>query len=95
MKSRKISSKTQFFCDKCSGIIVIEAAALKTKRFSDGVQFDYFRCENCGEVYVYSVTDAELRKDISRRGFVSSSPRMKLRVQELKKANEYRVKELP
>ena len=42
MKSRRISAKSQVFCDKCSGVITIEAASVKTKRFLDGIQFDYF-----------------------------------------------------
>lgn len=95
MKSRRISARSQVFCDKCSGVITIEAASVKTKRFLDGIQFDYFRCSHCGEAYVTLVTDAELRKDIIRRGFRGTSARMKLRAEALKKEYIHRVKELP
>ena len=73
----------------------IEEAALKTKRFSDGIQFDYFRCNSCGKVYVYLVTDTELRKDIALRQRIASSRRMKFRAEELKKGYECRIKDLP
>ena len=95
MISHIITPKTPAVCDECGGTISIEEAALKTKRFSDGIQFDYFRCNSCGKVYVYLVTDTELRKDIRLRERISSSRRMKLRAEELKKGYECRIKELP
>ena len=95
MISHIITPKTPAVCDECGGTISIEEAALKTKRFSDGIQFDYFRCNSCGKVYVYLVTDTELRKDIALRQRIASSRRMKLRAEELKKGYECRIKDLP
>ena len=95
MISHIITPKTPVVCDECGGTISIEEAALKTKRFSDGIQFDYFRCNSCGKVYVYLVTDTELRKDIALRQRIASSRRMELRAEELKKGYECRIKELP
>ena len=95
MISHIITPKTPAVCDECGGAISIEEAALKTKRFSDGIQFDYFRCNSCGKVYVYLVTDTELRKDIALRQRIASSRRMKLRAEELKKGYECRIKDLP
>lgn len=94
MKSHRISMVNNAVCDDCGKVFPIDEAALKFKRFPDGIQVDYFRCNSCGKVYVYLVTDSELRKDIKRRGFHSSVKRMKLRAEELKKANEYRINEL-
>lgn len=95
MISHIITPKTPVICNDCGGTISIEEAGLKTKRFSDGIQFDYFRCPFCGKVYVYLVTDTELRKDIKLRERISSSRRMKLRAEELKKGYECRIKDLP
>ena len=95
MISHIITPKTPEVCDECGGTIFIEEAALKTKRFSDGIQFDYFCCNSCGKVYVYLVTDTELRKDIRLRERISSSRRMKLRAEKLKKDYECRIKDLP
>ena len=95
MISHIITPKTPSFCDDCRVAISIEEVALKTKRFSDCIQFDYFRCNSCGKVYVYLVTDTELRKDINLRERSSSSRRMKLRAEELKKGYECRIKDLP
>ena len=95
MISHIITPKTPAVCDECGGTISIEEAALKTKRFSDGIQFDYFRCNSCGKVYVYLVTDTELRKDIRLRQRIASSRRMKLRAEELKKGYKCRIKDLP
>ena len=95
MKSHKISVVNNAVCDDCGKIFPIDETALKFKRFPDGIQIDYFRCDNCGKVYVYLVTDSELRKDIKRRGFISSVKRMKLRAEELKKSYECGIKDLP
>lgn len=94
MNAHIVSAINKAVCNSCGGNIIIDEKALKFKKFSDGVQIDYFKCPHCGKVYVYLVTDSELRKDIKRRGFISSAKRMKLRAEELKKANEHKVNEL-
>ena len=95
MNAHYISAINKAVCNSCGGNIIIDEKALKFKKFSDGVQINYFKCPHCGMVYVYLVTDSELRKDIKRRGFISSVKRMKLRAEELKKSYECRIKELP
>ena len=94
MNAHYVSAINNAVCNSCGGNVIIDEKALKFKRFPDGIQINYFRCDNCGKVYVYLVTDSELRKDIKRRGFISSVKRMKLRAEELKKANEHRVNEI-
>lgn len=95
MNAHYISAINKAVCNSCGGNIIIDETALKFKKFSDGVQINYFKCTHCGKVYVYLVTDSELRKDIKRRGFISSVKRMKLRAEELKKGYECRIKDLP
>lgn len=94
MKSRQVSPRTKTTCDKCGHEIELTAGALKEKHFPDGIRISYFSCNHCGERYVYLVTDPELRKDILRRGFKSSTAHMKLRADELKAMYAGRVKEL-
>ena len=94
MNAHYVSAINNAVCNNCGGNIIIDEKALKSKNFSDGVHIDYFKCPHCGMVYVYLVTDFVLRKDIKRREFISSVKRMKLRAEELKKANEYRINEI-
>lgn len=49
-------------CDKCDGNIKIN---LRYKRVGD-LEYRYFRCRRCGAVYIISVTDEDLRKEIKR-----------------------------
>lgn len=47
-------------CDKCGKYTKINC---KYKRDGD-LEYRYFRCKCCGEIYIISVTDEELRKEI-------------------------------
>ena len=49
-------------CDKCGKNTKINH---KYKRVGE-LEYRYFRCKRCGEVYVISVTDEELRKEIKK-----------------------------
>lgn len=95
MRSKRVSPKTDVICDACGQAVTLDDSKIKAHRFSDGIHISYFACENCGAKYITIITDAELRKDIKRRGFHSSSEIMKLRYAELKMKYSDRVKELP
>lgn len=95
MKSRPISPKVDVRCNACGENIVLDTGKLKSHHFPDGIHMDYFACEHCQAKYVSLVTDAELRKDIKRRGFKHSAPHMKTRALELKQQYADRIKDLP
>lgn len=91
MKSKKITQKPKCICNVCGAEF---AVVLQKKNFPDGIEINYFICSECGEKYVYLVTNADLRKQIKSCGFRSSSADMKLLADELKKKYADRVKEL-
>lgn len=95
MKSRPVSPEVEVTCDVCREKIVLKTSKLKSHHFPDGIHFSYFTCDHCQAKFVSLVTDAELRKDIKRRGFKHSAPHMKTRALELKMQYADRIKELP
>ena len=91
MKSRTINPEVKASCTTCGAEFGLK---LQNKRFPDGIEFSYFVCGKCGKIYVFLVTDADLRKQIKARGFIHSGSDMKLRADELKNKYADRVKEL-
>lgn len=90
MKSRVINKEVKVVCNGCGAEFIMNP---QKKKFPDGIEISYFVCSECGEKYVYLVTNAELRKQIKSRGFRGSAADMKLWADELKKKYADRIKE--
>lgn len=61
MKSHKISPTINIVCDKCGKEFEIKESDLKIKKFENEIEIQYFKCPDCGEKYIYLVTDESLR----------------------------------
>lgn len=49
-------------CDKCGAV----SAAVTPETYMEGdIEFTFFRCPACGEIYPICATDSVLRKDIA------------------------------
>lgn len=52
----------QIKCDKCAAV----SDTVMPETFQDGdIEFTFFRCPDCGEVYPVCATDSALRTDIA------------------------------
>ena len=83
MKSRKVTSMAQCVCNRCKKVILISRDILGTTEDENGIRAEWFRCPECGIIYVYSVTDPELRAKIKQNGIPTAE--MKKRMEELRK----------
>lgn len=64
MKSRIVRSMAQVICNKCKKVILMSKDIFRAAEFEEGIKVEWFRCPECGKIYVYSVTDEELRSKI-------------------------------
>ena len=56
--------KHEIICDACNN-----SFSPKPEKVRDGeMEFMYYRCPSCGRIYLFSVTDAELRRHIAEYG---------------------------
>lgn len=75
-------------CDYCGCAFVPE---MQTRREGE-IEYSYFNCDYCGKAYVFSVTDAALRRDIARYAAIARRNRIK-RLSEKKLRAAARLKE--
>ena len=88
----------QIQCDKCSA--VSESIVPETCQEGD-IEFTFFRCPECGEVYPVCATDSALRADIAEYTMMRNLIRVKpvkesfiRRAEALKQKNLKRTREL-
>ncbi len=88
----------QIKCDKCSA--VSESVMPETVVEGD-IEYTYFRCPDCGEVFPVCATDSVLRKDIAEYTRMRTLIRVKpvkesfiRRAEALKQKNIQRTREL-
>ena len=88
----------QIKCDKCSA--VSETVTPETYLEGD-IEFTFFRCPECGEVYPVCVTDSALRADIAEYSRMRNVIRVKpvtesfiRKAEDLKQRNLKRTREL-
>lgn len=88
----------QIECEKCKAV----AETVLPETYLDGeIEFTFFRCQECGEIYPVCATDAALRADIAEytrmRDIIRKKPvteQFLRKVQALKERNVKRSKEL-
>jgi hypothetical protein len=88
----------QIQCDKCSAV----SETVMPETYLEGdIEFTFFRCPACGELYPVSASDTELRKDIAEYSRMRDVIRRKpvteqfiRRAEALKKKNIKRSREL-
>ena len=88
----------QIKCDKCSA----ESESIMPETYlEDDIEFTFFRCPACGEVYTVCVTDSALRAEIAEysrmRSLIRSKPVEESfirRAEALKQKNLKRTREL-
>ena len=88
----------QIKCDKCSAV----SETVMPETYLEGdIEFTFFRCPKCGEVYPVSATDTVLRKDIAEYSMMRNVIRVKpvseqfiRNAEVLKKKNIKRSREL-
>ena len=88
----------QIKCDKCAAV----SESVMPETYMEGdIEFTFFRCPACGEVYPVCATDSALRVDIAEYTRMRNLIRMKpvkeqfiRRAEALKKRNIKRTREL-
>ena len=88
----------QIQCDKCSAV----SETVMPETYLEGdIEFTFFRCASCGEVFPVCVTDSALRADIAEYSRMRNVIRMKpvkesfiRRAEALKQKNLKRTREL-
>ena len=88
----------QIKCDKCSAV----SDSITPETYLEGdIEFTFFRCPACGEVYPVCATDSALRADIAEYTRMRNLIRMKpvkeqfiRRAEALKQKNLKRTREL-
>lgn len=88
----------QIKCDKCSAV----SGSIMPETYLEGdIEFTFFRCPECGEVYPVCATDTALREDIAEFTRMRSLIRIKpvkeefiRRAEALKQKNLKRSREL-
>ena len=88
----------QIKCDKCSAV----SEAVMPETYLEGdIEFTFFRCPDCGEIYPVSASDTALRKDIAEYSRMRNVIRVKpvteqfiRRAEALKQKNLKRSREL-
>ena len=88
----------QIKCDKCSAV----SETVMPETYLDGdIEFTFFRCPACGEVYPVCATDSALRADIAEYSRMRNLIRVKpvsesfiCKAEALKQKNIERSKEL-
>ena len=82
----------QIQCDKCSA--VSETVMPETCLEGD-IEFTFFRCPNCGEVYPVCATDSALRADIAEYSRMRNVIRVKPVTESfIRKAEDLKLKNL-
>lgn len=93
MKSHKISPVIDIVCDKCGKEFQIKESDLKVKKFENEIEIQYFKCPECGEKYIYLVTDKKLRNLIdyykNRKGDINQAVRNNLKNEHEKLKKRY------
>ena len=88
----------QIQCDKCSAV----SETVMPETYLEGdIEFTFFRCPECGEVYPVCVTDSALRADIAEYSRMRNVIRVKPvtesfihKAEDLKQKNLKRTREL-
>ena len=88
----------QIKCDKCSAV----SETVMPETYLEGdIEFTFFRCPECGEVYPVCVTDSALRADIAEYTRMRNVIRVKpvtesfiRKAEDLKQKNLKRTREL-
>ena len=88
----------QIQCDKCSAV----SETVMPETYLEGdIEFTFFRCPECGEVYPVCVTDSALRTDIAEYTRMRNVIRVKpvtesfiRKAEDLKQRNLKRTREL-
>ena len=88
----------QIQCDKCSAV----SETVMPETYLEGdIEFTFFRCPECGEVYPVCVTDSALRADIAEYTRMRNVIRVKpvtetfiRKAEDLKQKNLKRTREL-
>ncbi len=88
----------QIQCDKCS---TVSETVMPETYLEGDIEFTFFRCPSCGEIYPVFVTDSALRADIAEYSRMRNVIRVKpvtesfiRRTEALKQKNLKRTREL-
>lgn len=98
MKSRIIRGQLKelpnMSCDECGEEFVLKPRDIHTREYKDGIHINYFGCPFCGQKYVCSVTDPELRRLIKQNAKKTiwgvHSPTSVIKVMEAELLEKYR-----
>ena len=82
----------QIKCDKCSAV----SETVMPETYLEGdIEFTFFRCPNCGEVYPVCATDSALRADIAEYSRMRNVIRVKPVTESfIRKAEDLKLKNL-
>jgi hypothetical protein len=96
--AEKEKNSMQIQCDKCS---TVSETVMPETYLEGDIEFTFFRCPSCGEIYPVCVTDSALRADIAEYSRMRNVIRVKpvtesfiRKAEDLKQRNLKRTREL-